>query len=531
MTKKVVTFSTEDAPKDIKTKRVASFPVYNVAVSAKDIAREIREEVVKYFRSSSPSTTFSRSPPMPNFKGPTVYKVNPDEVAKSFPSTPKPDATEDVKEQQDLGVAKTVPSTPKEDVTEDVNEQQDLDVAKTVSPAPAEDVTKDVAQEQDKDSVKTVLSSPEEDVTEDLKEQQYFGVAKTVPPSPEEDITEAVREKQYFGVAKTVPPSPEEDITEAVKEKQYFGVAKTVPPSPTEHGTEAVKKQQYFGVAKTVPPSPEEEDVTEAAKINAAAIAEAEAATKDVAQEQDKESAKSFHSSHSKLYPQDTKEPQDLDDDAKVGPVTRSASVPTKDTKQESPAKEFAKSVSASLIETVKSTRKRKPSEKALGKRKMVSFNPEEENYNAAEIDWEAYPPIYHQRSFPITKQPLADVFDITADDAPPLRPSTPRVKVVEDEAGPSTMPSSVPLERSRTISALPPAPESVEESLTPDVPRVGRRKTLLRKARNVALPTPILKVLLGRELADQTKEQLRLLARGEPIVELVEDEDEGTSI
>jgi hypothetical protein len=40
----------------------------------------------------------------------------------------------------------------------------------------------------------------------------------------------------------------------------------------------------------------------------------------------------------------------------------------------------------------------------------------------------------------------------------------------------------------------------------------------VIRKARNLALPTVLLKVLIGRELAQPTKDALRVLARGEPL-------------
>lgn len=62
----------------------------------------------------------------------------------------------------------------------------------------------------------------------------------------------------------------------------------------------------------------------------------------------------------------------------------------------------------------------------------------------------------------------------------------------------------------------LPKIAENVEE---PKTPKIKRRKLYLRKARNVAARKVILKVALGRELANDTKPALRRLAHGEPYV------------
>ncbi|KAL2048428.1 hypothetical protein N7G274_000339 [Stereocaulon virgatum] len=47
---------------------------------------------------------------------------------------------------------------------------------------------------------------------------------------------------------------------------------------------------------------------------------------------------------------------------------------------------------------------------------------------------------------------------------------------------------------------------------------RVRKRSKALRKTRNIAARKPILKALLGRQLAEPTKQALRLLAKGEPV-------------
>ncbi|KZF25919.1 hypothetical protein L228DRAFT_264356 [Xylona heveae TC161] len=48
--------------------------------------------------------------------------------------------------------------------------------------------------------------------------------------------------------------------------------------------------------------------------------------------------------------------------------------------------------------------------------------------------------------------------------------------------------------------------------------PKPSRRQLFVRKVRNVALPMALLKILLGRQLAERTKPGLEILARGEPL-------------
>ena len=47
---------------------------------------------------------------------------------------------------------------------------------------------------------------------------------------------------------------------------------------------------------------------------------------------------------------------------------------------------------------------------------------------------------------------------------------------------------------------------------------RVRKRSKALRKTRNIAARKTILQALLGRQLAEPTKQALRLLAKGEPV-------------
>lgn len=54
---------------------------------------------------------------------------------------------------------------------------------------------------------------------------------------------------------------------------------------------------------------------------------------------------------------------------------------------------------------------------------------------------------------------------------------------------------------------------------------RVPRRKLWLRKVRHALLPMPVLRLFLGKELAERTKPQLRRLARGETPVSTVAPE------
>ena len=47
--------------------------------------------------------------------------------------------------------------------------------------------------------------------------------------------------------------------------------------------------------------------------------------------------------------------------------------------------------------------------------------------------------------------------------------------------------------------------------------PHTGRRRHFLRKTRRIVMRGPVLKVLLGRELASQTQPVLKAMAEGEP--------------
>ena len=81
-----------------------------------------------------------------------------------------------------------------------------------------------------------------------------------------------------------------------------------------------------------------------------------------------------------------------------------------------------------------------------------------------------------------------------------------------------STLPRSV--RRPPTMSGALPVPAGwrPEPNDTPQaakVPKVKWRSLLIRKLRNAMLPKPILRLLLGKEIANQTKSALELRARG----------------
>lgn len=61
--------------------------------------------------------------------------------------------------------------------------------------------------------------------------------------------------------------------------------------------------------------------------------------------------------------------------------------------------------------------------------------------------------------------------------------------------------------------------PDPLEGASAPVLPPVKRRKLYLRKARNLAMRKTVLKVMLGRQLAGQTKPALRMLAHGETLL------------
>ncbi len=68
---------------------------------------------------------------------------------------------------------------------------------------------------------------------------------------------------------------------------------------------------------------------------------------------------------------------------------------------------------------------------------------------------------------------------------------------------------------------ALPTLSDALDEGDPPEFQGVRRSKLLLRKARNGAMCKPVLQIMLGRQLADQTKPALELLAKGETVVDV----------
>lgn len=61
--------------------------------------------------------------------------------------------------------------------------------------------------------------------------------------------------------------------------------------------------------------------------------------------------------------------------------------------------------------------------------------------------------------------------------------------------------------------------PDPLEGAAAPVLPPLKKRKLYLRKARNLAVRKTVLKAMLGRQLADQTKQALRVLAHGERLL------------
>ena len=152
----------------------------------------------------------------------------------------------------------------------------------------------------------------------------------------------------------------------------------------------------------------------------------------------------------------------------------------------------------------------RRPSEVALGKRKSVAFVSEEDRpFNAS-----------HQRSFPLVRKTTPSVALTGATDDDQSRPGPSRTfHEVEDQdsrriAAPVDAVALLNelLDNSVTAPVMLPLPEALQG----EQPRVKRRSLLLRKARNLALPKPVLQLILGREIADRAKPALQALAHGE---------------
>lgn len=90
---------------------------------------------------------------------------------------------------------------------------------------------------------------------------------------------------------------------------------------------------------------------------------------------------------------------------------------------------------------------------------------------------------------------------------------------LVQDQPTPAGTPPK-PVGSPPTMSGALPVPdgsqpEPIDTAQPAEVPKVKWTSLLLRKLRNLALPRPILMLLLGREVADQVKPALELLASG----------------
>ena len=74
-------------------------------------------------------------------------------------------------------------------------------------------------------------------------------------------------------------------------------------------------------------------------------------------------------------------------------------------------------------------------------------------------------------------------------------------------------LPSTSPVDDANVLS------DPLEGASAPVLPPLKRRKLYLRKARNIAMRKTVLKAVLGRQLAAQTKPALRMLAHGERVL------------
>lgn len=97
---------------------------------------------------------------------------------------------------------------------------------------------------------------------------------------------------------------------------------------------------------------------------------------------------------------------------------------------------------------------------------------------------------------------PVDDVRDLVQDQPTPA--GTPLKPV----GSPPTMSGALPVPDGSQ-------PEPIGTAQPAEVPKVKWTSLLLRKLRNLALPRPVLQLLLGREVADQVKPALELLASG----------------
>lgn len=130
-------------------------------------------------------------------------------------------------------------------------------------------------------------------------------------------------------------------------------------------------------------------------------------------------------------------------------------------------------------------------------------------------------------KRLPIPRIYVQNPSDATENDVPS---SVRKVSVFRENSikGPRPLPSATGTATIRKSSSSrrpsgPTNPEAAKDAATNDgelrTPPLKKRKLYLRKARNVAARTVILKITLGRELAKQTKPALRRLAKGEYVV------------
>ncbi|MCJ1228340.1 Activating transcription factor 7-interacting protein 1 [Toensbergia leucococca] len=103
-----------------------------------------------------------------------------------------------------------------------------------------------------------------------------------------------------------------------------------------------------------------------------------------------------------------------------------------------------------------------------------------------------------------------------------PTAPASPVPRFLEDIA---TVDSTATKRRLSNENATNPSDTAImprlsnEAESTPSMPKLKRRKLYLRKARNMAMRKTMLEIMLGRQLAGETKPALRKLAKGEILI------------
>ena len=131
--------------------------------------------------------------------------------------------------------------------------------------------------------------------------------------------------------------------------------------------------------------------------------------------------------------------------------------------------------------------------------------------------------PFLENRKLPVPKIFVERASDATDIDIPWTAPSLPKVEEKRHygklEQGPIGVLSSRVSSTPKGVGGLhsPILPQIAENVEEPESPKIRKRNLYVRKARNIAARKVILKLALGRQLAEETKPALRRLAHGEP--------------